>query len=54
VALTGNPLEPETTMDFFEKRGLAPFEYDKAGRIVRMSYYLAPEETFDSQDDAIL
>lgn len=44
----------EKTADLFEKRGLAQFEYDKAGRIVKMSYYLAPEEIFDSQEDATL
>ena len=44
----------EKTVDLFEKRGLGPFQYDKAGRIVKMSYYLAPEEIFDSPGDATL
>lgn len=44
----------ETTAHLFEKRGLGPFEYGKGGRIVKMSCYLAPEEIFDSQDEATL
>lgn len=41
-------------LDDFLARGLEPFEYGKAGKVVKMSYYLAPEEIFDDPDEAIL
>jgi len=44
----------ETTAEYFESRGLGPFQYDKGDKIVRMSYYLAPEEIFDNPEDAAL
>jgi len=44
----------ETTAEYFELRGLGQFEYDKGDKIVRMSYYLAPEEIFDNPEDAAL
>jgi len=42
----------ETTAEYFETKGLDQFEYDKGDKTVRMSYYLAPEEIFDSPEDA--
>lgn len=44
----------ETTAESFESRGLGRFEYDKGGKVVTMSYYLAPEEIFDSPEAAAL
>jgi len=31
----------------FTEQGLYPFEYEKNGRKMKMSFYLAPEEIFD-------
>ena len=36
----------------FEERGLSPFLYEKNGKQVKMSYYLAPEEIYDDPDVA--
>ena len=36
----------------FETRGLAQFEYDKGKKIVKMSYYRAPDEIFDNPQKA--
>ncbi len=38
--------------DIFIKQGLRPFEYDKKGKTVTMSYYTAPEEIFDDPEEA--
>ncbi|MCE8038463.1 TfoX/Sxy family protein [Halomonas sp. MCCC 1A11062] len=37
-------------LDDFEREGLEPFEYDKGGRVVQMSYYQAPEELFEDRE----
>lgn len=42
----------ENTAEYFESKGLGPFEYNKGGKIVKMSYYLAPDEIFDNPEDA--
>jgi len=42
----------ENTAPYFKSRGLGQFEYNKGGKIVKMSYYLAPEEILDNPDDA--
>jgi DNA transformation protein len=42
----------ESTKDLFLSRGLDAFEYDKHGKKVTMSYYLAPEEIFDDPEAA--
>lgn len=34
----------------FERAGLEPFEYDKGGRAVRMSYRRAPEEIYEDAE----
>jgi DNA transformation protein len=44
----------ENTARYFESRDLGQFEYDKGGKIVKMSYYLAPEEILDNPEDAAL
>ena len=36
----------------FESRGLARFEYDKGGKRVQVSYFLAPAEIFEDPDEA--
>ena len=43
-----------STAEYFESRGLGQFEYDKGGKIVKMSYYLAPEEIYDDPDEAVI
>ncbi len=44
----------DSTAEYFESRGLGQFEYDKGGKIVKMSYYLAPEEIYDDPDEAVI
>lgn len=41
----------EQTRARFTERELEPFTYDKAGKLMQMSYYRAPEETMDSSDE---
>lgn len=36
----------------FADKGLGPFEYEKNGKVVKMSYYLAPEAIFDDPEQA--
>jgi DNA transformation protein len=43
----------EGTVREFEVRGLPPFQYNKGSRIVKLSYYLAPEEVLEDPDDAL-
>ncbi|MGJ8667862.1 MAG: TfoX/Sxy family protein [Oceanococcus sp.] len=33
---------------------LSPFEYSKAGKVMKMSYYQAPESIYDDSDEATL
>ncbi len=42
----------ETTQGHFESKGLPQFQYDRAGKIVKMSYYKAPEEIYDDRENA--
>ena len=44
----------ETTQKHFESRGLSQFQYDRAGKVVKMSYYKAPEEIYDDREKAAL
>lgn len=44
----------ESTAQYFKSKGLDQFEYDKGGKIVKMSYYLAPEEILDNPDEATI
>lgn len=38
----------------FESRGLGPFEFNKAGKTIKTSYYLAPAEILDDPEQAAL
>lgn len=38
----------------FEAKGLAPFEYDKGDKVVKLSYYVAPDEILDDPQEAVL
>lgn len=38
----------------FEKRNLGQFEYMRGDKVVKLSYYLAPEEIFDDADKAAI
>lgn len=42
------------TRHHFELRGLSQFEYHKKGKIVKLSYYLAPEEIYDDREEAAI
>lgn len=44
----------KTTIHFFESKRLGPFEYDKNGKKIKMSYYLAPAEIFDDPAEAVI
>ncbi len=44
----------ESTQEHFESMGLSQFQYDRAGKAVKMSYYQAPEEVYDDRDKAAL
>lgn len=39
-------------VSYFEQHGLKQFEYQKNQKIVKMSYYLAPEAIFDDREEA--
>ena len=36
----------------FEKLNLNAFQYNKNGKVMKMSYYQAPEEIFENQEEA--
>jgi DNA transformation protein len=36
--------------DEFRERGLQPFTYNKKGKLIKMSYYQAPEEVMEDSD----
>ncbi|MDA0738658.1 MAG: TfoX/Sxy family protein [Nitrospirae bacterium] len=38
----------------FIAKGLGPFEYDKGDKVVKMSYYVAPDDIFDDPHEAAL
>ena len=42
----------EKSVSRFKELGLAAFEYEKAGKTMKMSYYLAPEGIFDDPEMA--
>ena len=44
----------KTTIHYFEKLDLAQFEYKKNGKMIKMSYYQAPEDIFDDPEQATL
>ena len=37
---------------YFEALGLRPFEYDRNGKVTRMSYFLAPDDILDDREQA--
>ncbi len=43
-----------STIEFFAEKSLTPFEYHRAGKTIRMSYYQAPEEIFEDSQVACL
>ena len=44
----------EVTAEHFVSRSLEQFEYDKGNTVVKMSYYLAPDEIFDDPEEVTL
>ena len=42
------------TAKVFETKGLGPFEYDKGDKMVKLSYYLAPDELLDDPQEAAI
>ena len=42
----------DTNREDFEALGLDAFEYNKQGKLMKMSYYLAPEVIYDETDVA--
>jgi len=44
----------EKSKHIFEQHGLTPFEFDRLGKIVKLSYYQAPEEIFDDFEHAVI
>lgn len=42
----------ERSVAAFTERGLPPFEYEKNGKKMKMSYFTAPEEIFDDTEKA--
>ncbi len=44
----------EATAEHFVLRSLEQFKYDKGNKVVKMSYYLAPDEIFDDPEVATI
>ena len=42
----------DTNREDFKALGLDAFEYNKQGKLMKMSYYLAPEEIYDDPEVA--
>lgn len=42
----------EKTVDAFAECDLPPFEYEKHGKKIKMSYYVAPDVLFDNPEQA--
>jgi len=42
----------DSISDYFTSRDLGQFEYDKGGKIIKMSYYQAPEEILEDKEIA--
>jgi len=43
-----------TIAHYFEARGLEQFSYTRADKLIKMSYYLAPEEIYEDQAEAAM
>ncbi|MFK8054102.1 MAG: TfoX/Sxy family protein [Woeseiaceae bacterium] len=41
------------SVGYFHHHELPAFEYDKNGKLMKMSYFLAPESIFDDTEEAI-
>lgn len=55
VADDGLYLKADATIaHYFHSLGLGQFGYEKGGRVVKMSYYLAPAEIFDDPEQAAI
>lgn len=39
---------------YFEERGLEQFSYTRAGKLIKMSYFLAPEDIYEDQTEAAI
>ena len=46
-------VDSESARDF-EAKGLGAFEYDNGEKVIKMSYYLAPEEILDDPQEAAI
>jgi DNA transformation protein len=44
----------KTNAPDFESRDLGQFEFEKGGKMVKMSFYLAPDQIFDNREEAAL
>jgi len=44
----------ESTKSHFESRDLPQFKYERKDKMVKMSYYLAPDEIFDDRKGAAI
>lgn len=44
----------ELTAPLFRDRGLGRFEYLKQGKPIQLSYYMAPEEIYEDDEEAAL
>lgn len=42
----------EPVAQSFTEQGLAQFQYEKQGKMFKMSYYMAPEDIFDDPEEA--
>ena len=42
----------EISLPAFADQGLNPFEYEKNGKAIKMSYYMAPDTIFDDPENA--
>lgn len=43
-----------STRKYFEQEGLPAFTYQRKGKTISLSYYLAPESFLEDPDDALL
>ncbi len=44
----------ETIAHYFEAKNLGQFEYNREDKVIKMSYYAAPEELFDDAEEAAM
>lgn len=44
----------EATQKHFKSRRLSQFQYNRAGKMVKLSYFKAPEEVYDNREKATL